>query len=145
MLIFIILLLTGFSFGRLADRRHRQSIQQRELKYRHKTLSMGKIVSEPHKTVLKSQFVSGNVVMAVDYYKQFITAIYHLIGGEVKVHHDMLKRARREAILRMQESAPGADEYINVRVENTPLNNGMRNQTSSIEVVAYATAIYYAR
>ena len=66
------------------------------------------------------------------------------MGGPVKSYETLLDRAKREAVLRLKESCPGADEIINLRLETLPLAGSQRNQVTGVEVLAYGTAIYYA-
>ncbi|MFT5162439.1 MAG: hypothetical protein ACI9FJ_001015, partial [Alteromonadaceae bacterium] len=49
---------------------------------------------------------------------------------------------RREAILRLKESCPGANQVINLRIETSSITKGNANQIGAVEVLAYATAIY---
>jgi uncharacterized protein YbjQ (UPF0145 family) len=53
-----------------------------------------------------------------------------------------LDRARREAILRMKESCKKADEIINLRIETSSISKGRGRSIGSVEVLAYATALY---
>ena len=55
----------------------------------------------------------------------------------------VIERGRREALLRMQESAPGADLFINCRIETSTISNGEGKAVGCAEVVAYATAIRF--
>ena len=53
-----------------------------------------------------------------------------------------MDRARREAILRLKESCLDATQIINLRIETSSIYKGKGNQIGSVEVFAYATAIY---
>jgi len=44
-------------------------------------------------------------------------------------------RARREAILRMKEQAPGADAIVNLRLETTSISKGSRSRNQSVSTV----------
>jgi len=87
--------------------------------------------------------VTGSVVISIDYFKKAASALRALVGGPVKSYETLLDRAKREAILRLKESCPGADEIVNLRLETMPLAGSQRNQVTSVEVLAYGTAIYY--
>ena len=44
----------------------------------------------------------------------------------------------------MKESVPGADEYINCRMETSTISSGKGKAMGTVEVIAYSTAITYA-
>lgn len=144
LLVFLILLILGYAFGQLAERRHYRSIIERE----GQTLSIPvmtlKTVPE-QLTQCKTHLVSGSVVISIDFFKKFVAGLRGLMGGRLKSYESLLDRARREAILRMKESAieDGAKVIINVRIETASINkNSSRRQAvGSVEVVAYGTAI----
>ena len=54
----------------------------------------------------------------------------------------LLARARREALLRMKEQHPRASLYLNCRLETSTLSEGEPKAMTSIEIVAFATAVY---
>lgn len=83
------------------------------------------------------QLVSGNVVIASDYYKTFAAAIRGLVGGEVRALTPLMERGRREAHLRMvaEAQAIGADAVVNVRFETSMISQ------ISAEVLCVGTAI----
>lgn len=136
--------LLGYVFGRAAESRHYRSIHAREKEQvalpatTLKTLVRGGEVD-------RSELVTGSVVISIDYFKKAASALRSLVGGPVKSYESLLDRAKREAILRLKESCPGADEVINLRLETMPLAGSQRNQITSVEVLAYGTAIYYAK
>jgi len=69
-----------------------------------------------------------------------------LIGGEVRPYAKLIERARREAILRMKESQPDADLYINTRLETSNISSASgEGGMGIVEVLAYGTAVHYAR
>ena len=136
--------LLGYVFGRAAESRHYRSIHAREKAQvmlpatTLKTLVRGGDVA-------RSELVTGSVVISIDYFKKAASALRSLVGGPVKSYESLLDRAKREAILRLKESCPGADEVINLRLETMPLAGSQRNQITSVEVLAYGTAIYYMK
>jgi uncharacterized protein YbjQ (UPF0145 family) len=136
--------LLGYVFGRAAESRHYRSIHAREKE----------LVGLPATTlktplaggeVARCELVTGSVVISIDYFKKAASALRSLVGGPVKSYETLLDRAKREAVLRLKESCPGADEVINLRLETMPLAGQQRNQVTSVEVLAYGTAIYYAK
>ncbi|MCA1248812.1 YbjQ family protein [Massilia sp. MS-15] len=134
----------GYVFGRAAESRHYRSIHAREKAQLQmpatslKTLLRGADVA-------RSELVTGSVVISIDYFKKAASALRSLVGGPVKSYETLLDRAKREAILRMKEGCPGADEIINIRLETMPLAGSQRGQVTSVEVLAYGTAIYYVK
>jgi uncharacterized protein YbjQ (UPF0145 family) len=79
----------------------------------------------------------------VDYFKRILAAMRNVIGGTVRSYETLIDRARREAILRMKESAPvGTSIIINVRVETSTIGNNTRNKSvGCVEALAYGTAL----
>lgn len=134
----------GFVFGRAAEAKHFRSIVQREESAVHlpTTSSKAPIGSGD---IERSELVNGSVVISIDYFKRALAALHTIIGGPVKSHESLLDRARREAVLRMKESCPGAHEIINLRLETCPLSNTAAGDIGSVEVLAYGTAVYFTR
>lgn len=139
----LVLVLLGYVFGRAAEARHYRSIHQREQKWLSLPVTSLKTVLDPNRGVEHSQLVNGSVVISVDYFKRAVAALRSLIGGAVKSHESLLDRARREAVLRMKESCPGAHEIINVRLEACSISGQAAGSVGAVEVLAFGTAIYY--
>ena len=141
-LIFLLVMLAlGFGFGRLAEKRHYRSIHQREDSLRHLLVLPDKTPPAQflnHDSVL----VSGSVVISVDYFKTFVASLRNLVGGRVSSYESLLDRARREAILRMQEEADayGADAVFNLKFETSRIGQNGQQGLGSVEVLAYGTA-----
>jgi uncharacterized protein YbjQ (UPF0145 family) len=75
--------------------------------------------------------------------KNFIAYFNKLVGGEISVYETLMRRARREATLRLKESAraKGYNALANLRIENCDI--GMmtgKGKPVSVAVVACATA-----
>ena len=85
----------------------------------------------------------GSVVVSIDYFKRFLSSWRMIFGGELKAYSPLLDRGKREALLRMKESVPGADEYINCRMETATISSGKGKAIGTVEVIAYSTAITY--
>jgi len=131
-------------FGRAAESRHYRSIHAREkMQVMLPATTLKTLVRGGE--VARSELVTGSVVISIDYFKKAASALRSLVGGPVKSYESLLDRAKREAILRLKESCPGADEVINLRLETMPLAGSQRNQITSVEVLAYGTAIYYMK
>lgn len=139
------IVLTGLAFvvGTGVERRHYKRIHRREAASlavpvaTFRTLPAGARVAE-------ARLVAGNVVISVDLYKRFLANLRRIFGGEMKSYSSLLDRARREAILRMKESSPTADMFINFRFETASISKGKKKAVAAVEVLAYATAIRFA-
>jgi uncharacterized protein YbjQ (UPF0145 family) len=140
----VVLLVLGFVFGQIAEQRHYRSIIERE----KATLMMPVMTLKtvpPQLIHCHTQLVSGSIVVSIDFFKMFVSGLKSLFGGRLRSYESLLDRARREAILRMKETAQqgNAKLIINVRIETSSINkfSGRRQGVGSVEVVAYGTAI----
>lgn len=141
-IVLVVLLLLGYSFGQWTEKRHYQSILQREKKFQKLYVIAAKfppISDMPPKTLL----VTGSVVISVDYFKRFSASLRNLFGGRIKSYESLLDRARREAILRMKEQAASlnANMIFNIKFETASISKGRNNTIGSVEVLAYGTAL----
>jgi len=142
--IFLVLLLLGYVFGRLAERRHLKSIERREnLTTRIPAVNLKTIPRNLDNC--RTRLVSGNVVVSIDYYKKVLSAIRSIFGGRLGSYETLLDRARREAVLRMKAACirAGGKAIVNVRIETASINRYSQSRSSvgSVEVVAYGTAL----
>lgn len=133
--VFAILLIAGFFFGSNREKNHYKSIFERQKKYSSIATRSEKIRDFTPYT--EAQLVSGSVVIASDYFKNFVASIKNLFGGRLTSYESLMDRGRRESILRMKEMASnwGADEILEVRLESSALD------AIGIEVFAYGTAV----
>jgi uncharacterized protein YbjQ (UPF0145 family) len=136
------LIVLGYVFGKIAEARHYRSIQARETKLLMLPTTSSKrpigILSGIH----GAHLVQGSVVVSVDYFKRLLAALRNLVGGPLQSYETLLDRARREAILRLKESCPQADQIINLRIETSSISKGEGYAIGCVEVLAYGTAIY---
>lgn len=142
-IVLILLLTTGYFFGRLAEKRHYKSILKREKQYRKLTVVASKF-PPAFKKHHDTELVMGSVVISVDYFKRFVASLRNLLGGRVRTYETLVDRARREAILRMKEDAArlGAKMIFNIKMETAGISKNQRNNNvGSVEVLAYGTAI----
>jgi uncharacterized protein YbjQ (UPF0145 family) len=95
------------------------------------------------RAVVQTKLVTGNVVIAGDFFKQVVAQLASIFGLRISVAESMVDRARREAVLRMKEKAVGADAILNVRVMSMKI--GEREKMSGLEALAYGTAVYYVK
>lgn len=138
------LLLLGLAVGTLVERMHFRSLARREAALSYVVVTNTKAI--PAGSTREScGLVVGEVVIAADYFKTFLARFRKMVGGNVRTYETLMERARREAILRMQESAVsmGANRVINVRLASSDIG-GMRRRrrAAMVEIYAYGTAIY---
>ena len=84
---------------------------------------------------------SCSVVVASDYFKQFMAWLRSIFGGKVSAYDSLLDRARREAVLRMKAQAAqaGANIVFNVKFTTSSIAKDSSN-SSMVEVLAFGTA-----
>lgn len=139
-IVFFTLLLIGFIFGRVNERKHLKDLDRRETELGHISITNVRTVAEEYGS---SQFVCGSVVISIDYFKRIGAALRTLVGGQIGSYTSLIERARREAVLRMKEQAQLTDsEFIaNVRLETASVYKNARTGIGSLEVFAYGTAL----
>lgn len=141
--LFLALLLVGFVFGRLNERRHFRHLAVREHELRDILVFATRTL--PIDGAGASILVCGSVVIGEDYFKRVAAALRSLVGGPLTAYESLMERGRREAIVRMKEEARrrGATMVFNVRFETASLaEDGLRRQALfSAEFLAYGTAL----
>ena len=141
LIVFLVLLVLGFVFGQIAEKRHFRSIIQREGEMRNLLCFTER--RPPESGPVDAALVCGSVVVSIDYFRQFVGSLRNFIGGRVSSYESLMERARREAVLRMKEDAKarGATSVWNIRLETASIAKGARQNTASVEVMAYGTAL----
>lgn len=141
-LIFVSLLALGYLAGSWAEKNHYSSIEARE----KATLELPAVTA--WKGFDDDQYsggmlVQGNAVISVDYFKRILAALRNIFGGTIRSYETLIDRARREAVLRMKESAPaGTQIIVNVRVETSTIGkNTLKKSVGCVEALAYGTAM----
>jgi len=136
--LFVLLLLAGYGFGQLAERRHYRRLIARE----RETNALPAIASRrpPTDRPYAQHLVSGNAVISSDYFKSFMAGLINVFGGRVTPYESLIDRARREALLRMKDEAKarGAAYVFNVKFETLRVAVG---RVGAMEVLAYGTAL----
>jgi uncharacterized protein YbjQ (UPF0145 family) len=139
----IVLLVLALLVGSWVERMHFRRLERRESALRYmlvtdlRTLPPG-CESQP------CELVIGEVVVASDYFKTFIATLKKLVGGELRTFETLMHRARREALVRMLESAQriGANAVVNVRFSTSNIGSMKRNRKAAmVEMYAYGTAV----
>jgi uncharacterized protein YbjQ (UPF0145 family) len=140
----LIFIITAMITGSILEKRHFRSIEERENELSGiPILNTKKYPRE--QPIEKVQFVSGSVVVSIDYFKRFLAGLRQIFGGEVKAYVSLVDRGRREATLRMKEKCRDADLVVNFRIKTSSISKGKKNKIGSVEVFAYGTAIRYAK
>jgi len=103
----ILLLILGYSVGRYRERRHFASLDAREAQYADMRLTNLKAVPDPH-SVRQAAFVSGDAVIATDYFKSFAARLRNIVGGEVKAFETLMLRARKASFSPPRPAYPPA-------------------------------------
>jgi uncharacterized protein YbjQ (UPF0145 family) len=145
--IVFLLLVTTFFIGRLIERQHFAALAERE---RALTDLVTVTVSEipGMQQAQRTGLVSGSAVVSLDYFKRFSAALKSLVGGRIRAYEPLLERGRREAVLRMRESARerGFDAVVRVRLQAATIDHTQGNQgIGAIEIIAYGTGIKRSR
>lgn len=142
LIVFSVLLIIGLYFGSRAEREHLRSLQQREQAVQHLGISVaGGKATFPQ--AQQAQLFTGSVVISSDFFKTFIAGLINLIGGEISDYERLLDRARREAMVRMEEAALawGAEQVVNVRLQTAELSGNSGKGIVAVEVIAYGTGL----
>ncbi len=139
-----VLLTLGFTVGSWVERAHFKRLAIREQAVRDILVTDLRSVP-PDCDVKAFGLVTGEVVIASDYFKTFAASLRKLIGGELHAFESLMERARREALLRMVESAKGlgANAVANVRFETSNIGSMRRKRSAAmVEMYAYGTALH---
>ncbi|MFK7892074.1 MAG: YbjQ family protein [Granulosicoccus sp.] len=132
------LLILGYLFGQLAERRHYRKIVAREADAVHLPVVASRY--PPEDGSYHQVLVTGSVVIASDYFKSFLAGLINVFGGQVTPFESLIDRARRESVLRMKDKAGQlhASHVFNVKFETSRIATG---RIAAMEVLAYGTAL----
>jgi len=140
----LIILMVAYFIGSTIEKKHFANIREREDDVHGFPVVSFDTLPDDWK-VSSSDLVTGSIVISLDYFKRVIAGLRGLIGGRIKTYEPLLERARREALLRMTESArtQGYDAIFNVRLETSRLANASRDGkgTAGVEMLAFGTAV----
>ncbi len=142
LIILFVLMSLGYFFGKISERNHYKSIIERENKLLALPTTSSKYPMGEELNISQAHLAQGNVVISVDYFKRMLAGLRNIFGGRVQSYETLMDRARREAVLRLKESCPQADQIINLRLETSSIYKGRKGNIGSVEVLAYGTAIY---
>lgn len=142
LVVFLALLSAGYVFGRYNEKRHFNSIREREQALRE-VMVFSERLPPPQAGPVECTLVVGTCVVAFDYFKSFVAGLRNLFGGRLTSYESLLERARREAILRMKQEAAdlGATLVVNVKIETSSVSGESQNAPGAVEVMVYGTAL----
>jgi len=147
LVIFLVLLSLGFFVGRYTERKHFRLLEEREHQMRGCLVTQLKSFPGAIHGAQPPRLVVAEAVIATDYLKSFLARLRNIFGGEVRSYQSLLTRARREALLRIQEQA-GAQGYnaiCNVRFQTADVGgNSTLHRVAMAAIIASGTAYHTA-
>ena len=143
----LFLLTLTYCTGRIIEKKHFKEIQQREIALIKKPIiTFGAKKWSTKRPIRDIRLVTGEVVIAGDYFKTFVADLKNIFGGRLTTFESIMDRARREALLRMREKARGANIIVNTRIETVMLNNvEVKAEPVKCAIIAYGTAVTYEK
>jgi uncharacterized protein YbjQ (UPF0145 family) len=141
-----VLLVIGFGVGGWTERRHFRRLNERELMY--KGVLITNLRSYPDSDqVSGGTLVTGECVIATDYFKSFVAKLKKIIGGELRVYLSLMDRARRESIIRLVENAKaqGCDAVCNIRYVSADVGGSTTERKAATMVAIIASGTAYRR
>jgi uncharacterized protein YbjQ (UPF0145 family) len=141
---FLILLTLGFTVGGFVERRHLRRLVAAESELADIMVTDLK-TAPPGASKAHVGLVTGEVVIASDYFKTVVAKVKGLFGGELHTFQTLMDRARREALVRMvrRAKAMGANRVYNVRFESSNIGAMRRKKAAAmVELYAYGTAFF---
>ena len=141
LILLLVLLVLGYVFGQLAEKRHFRSIIKREAELRDVLCFTERNVPEMGR--IDSALVCGSVVISIDFFKKFVAGLRNMEGGRARAYESLLEPARREDVLPMkgEGQARGAKSVWNVRIETSSITKDATQGVAAVEVIAFGTAV----
>jgi uncharacterized protein YbjQ (UPF0145 family) len=144
--IVVFLLALGLIAGTIAERKHLESLAERE--ENNGPFLVTQLKSFPAYAMGSSdpQFVVAEAAFSSDYFRTFLASLRRLFGGEVKSFHSLLQRTRREATQRVIEQAQalGYNAICNLRLDSADIaGNSKRRGAAMACIIASATAYHF--
>ncbi len=142
---FLALLGIGFLAGRIAERQHvaRLAAHERDMA----SMLVTDLRSFPGALGGRGAtpvLVTGEAVVATDYFKSFAAKLRKILGGELRSYQTLMDRARRQAMVNMLRAArdAGFDAVCNVRMETAGIGGaGMESRgMTTVAMMAWGTA-----
>lgn len=140
----VVLLISGYVVGKRRELKHLRELDRKESEFlAMPAVPMAHIAGaeRPERIAL----VEGSVVVSIDYFKRVLSAVLQIFGGRIDAYEVVLRRARREAVVRMKEDARsrGLDAVVCVRLETSRIaSSGSGGKgTAGLEVLAFGTGV----
>ena len=139
LIIGLVILAVGFCAGKFFEIRHFRRLKEREQEL--SSIMINNLRGFQGVDAKQAFLVSGEAVIATDYFKTFVSGFRNIFGGEMKAYRSLMERARREALVRLLEQAHegGADSVWNVRYETSTIQG--KKRPGGVEILVYATAV----
>ena len=130
-----------WAVSRILARRHELRLRRKEAGPRL-FISTGKSLPGD---ATASRMVSASVVVSHAVIRRFPVIFRRIIGGEIPVLGRTLARARRDALLRLEDEAraAGCSAIYNLRIATTGIG-GNDDNAMKFEILAYGTAVAMA-
>lgn len=148
-LLFVVpLVVCGLIIGRLGEKKHFRSIEEREAANQGFLITQLKSFPMQSAQAATPALVMSEVVIGSDYLKSFLSQWRNVFGGELKSFQTMQERAKREAVLRLVERAKeqGFNAICNVRISGADVggNTGLQKKNTMPMAAVIATATAYS-
>lgn len=139
------LVVFGLVIGRTVERRHFRRLDEKEEAYRDVLVTQVKSFPNAVAFEVPPTVVTSQVVIASDYLKSWLSSWRKFFGGEMKSLRLIQERAKREAVIRLIESArdKGLNAVCNVRISGADIGGntmGGKNKVPMAAVIATGTA-----
>jgi uncharacterized protein YbjQ (UPF0145 family) len=142
------LLLLGYLVGHLREKSHLESLARREALMLGIRLDTCRVPRGADPSV-PAALVTGEAVIASDTFKTWTASLRNIFGGEARNMTRLFQRARREATLRLLESAQtaGFDAVCNLRYDGADVGGSavMPQKKSQVMACCAATGTAYRR
>ena len=145
--ILVALLTLGLLAGGYAERKHLRNLAAREATNGDFFITQVKTFPDVVALGAPPNIVFGEVAIASDYLKSFLSGLRKIFGGELRSYHSLLVRARREALQQLVERAreQGYNAICNVRLESADVGgNSKARRMPMVAIVGTATAYHRA-
>ena len=136
----LLFVLIAFFTGRHFERKHLASLALEEAELSDIVITNSKYPIGNVDLCSYSTLVEGQVVIASDALKGFLSNFKMIFGGELKSYETLQDRARREAVVRMLKMAreKGYNSVCNLRIDFSCIKSG--KSSPAVEVLVSATA-----
>lgn len=138
-----LLLGIGYIFGKRADRKHTQELQQQFAETDDMLVTQLKSFPLHQPGSETPQMVVAEVVVGTDYLKTFAAAWTTFFGGELHSYQGLMTRARLDVLVRLQLEAQrmGYNAICNVRFLSADVGGATsRRGATAVAMIAHGTA-----